>query len=97
MSNTSTRILFGFIAGALSHVIFQGALGTLYFAADMIPALPWSLKPVPPFGVPTTVNFAFWAGLWGIAYALLEPRLTPVWGVWPVVSSSASRHSSGAG
>ena len=45
MSNTSTRILFGFIAGALSHVIFQGALGTLYFAVDMIPALPWSLKP----------------------------------------------------
>ena len=77
MSNTSTRILFGFIAGALSHVIFQGALGTLYFAVDMIPALPWSLKPLPPFGVPTTVNFAFWAGLWGIAYALLEPRLTP--------------------
>src|SRR4051794_41894207 len=77
MSNTSTRIFFGFIAGALSHVIFQGALGTLYFAADMIPALLWSLKPLPPFGVPTTVNFAFWAGLWGIAYALLEPRLTP--------------------
>ena len=76
MSSTSTRILFGFIAGALSHVIFQGALGTLYFAVDMIPALPWSLKPLPPFGVPTTVNFAFWAGLWGIAYALVEPRLT---------------------
>jgi hypothetical protein len=77
MSSISTRLFLGFIAGALSHVIFQGALGTLYFAADMIPALPWSLKPVPPFGVPTTVNFAFWAGLWGIAYALVEPRLTP--------------------
>jgi len=76
MSSISTRLFLGFIAGALSHVIFQGALGTLYFAADMIPALPWSLKPLPPFGVPTTVNFAFWAGLWGIAYALVEPRLT---------------------
>ena len=97
MSSISTRILFGFIAGALSHVIFQGALGTLYFAVDMIPALPWSLKPLPPFGVPTTVNFAFWAGLWGIAYALLEPRLTPRVGVWPAGSSSASRHSSCAG
>jgi hypothetical protein len=77
MSSISTRLLFGFIAGALSHVIFPGALGTLFFAADMIPALPWSLDPLPPFGVPTTVNYAFWAGLWGIAYALLEPRLTP--------------------
>jgi hypothetical protein len=76
MSNIPTRLLIGFIAGGLSHVLFQGALGTVYFAADMIPGLPWSWKPLPPFGVPTTLNFAFWAGLWGIAYALLEPRLT---------------------
>ena len=27
MSSISTRLLVGFIAGALSHVIFQGALG----------------------------------------------------------------------
>ncbi|HYD99793.1 MAG TPA: hypothetical protein VEH84_10435 [Alphaproteobacteria bacterium] len=77
MSHLSTRLVVGFVAGALSHLVFQGALGTLYFAADMIPALPWSLRPIPPFGVPLTVNFAFWAGLWGIAYALFEPRLTP--------------------
>jgi len=77
MPNLSTRLFFGFAAGALSHLIFQGALGALYFSLDMIPALPWSLAPLPPFGVPRTINFAFWAGLWGIAYALLEPRLTP--------------------
>jgi hypothetical protein len=76
MSEISTRLLLGFGAGALSHVIFQGGLGAVYYAAGMIPALPWSLMPVPPFGVPTTLNYAFWAGLWGIAYALLEPRLT---------------------
>jgi hypothetical protein len=76
MTNIPARLLLGFSAGALSHVVFQGALGLVYFAADMIPGLPWSLKPLPPFGVPTTVNFAFWAGLWGIAFALLEPRLT---------------------
>jgi hypothetical protein len=76
MSDIPSRLLLGFGAGALSHVVFQGALGTAYFAAGLIPGLPWSLEPLPPFGVPTTVNFAFWAGLWGIAYALLEPRLT---------------------
>jgi hypothetical protein len=76
MTNIPARLLLGFSAGALSHVVFQGALGLVYFAADMIPGLPWSFKPLPPFGVPTTVNFAFWAGLWGIAFALLEPRLT---------------------
>ena len=76
MSNIPSRLLLGFAAGALSHVVFQGALGTVYCAAGLIPGLPWSLEPLPPFGVPTTVNFAFWSGLWGIAYALLEPWLT---------------------
>lgn len=57
-------------------MIFQGGLGAVYYAADIIRALPWSLRPVPPFGIPVTLNLAFWAGLWGIAYALLEPRLT---------------------
>ncbi len=76
MSNIAARVLLGFSAGALSHVAFQGGLGVAYFALGLIPGLPWSLEPLPPFGVPRTVNFAFWAGLWGIAYALLEPRLT---------------------
>jgi hypothetical protein len=74
--NLPARLLLGFGAGALSHVVFQGALGTGYFALGLIPGLPWGFEPLPPFGVPRTVNFAFWAGLWGIAYALLEPRLT---------------------
>jgi hypothetical protein len=76
MSNISTRLLFGFGAGALSHLIFQGGLGAAYYAAGLIPAPIWSLQPVPPYGVPVTVNLAFWAGLWGILYGLLEPRLT---------------------
>ena len=75
-TNIAARVLLGFSAGALSHVAFQGGLGAGYFALGLIPGLPWSLEPLPPFGVPRTVNFAFWAGLWGIAYALLEPRLT---------------------
>jgi hypothetical protein len=79
-SGVAARFLIGFGAGAISHVVFQGALGAGYFAAGLIPALPWSLEPLPPFGVPRTVNFAFWAGLWGIVYAGLEPRLTAWFG-----------------
>lgn len=77
------RFLLGFSAGALSHVIFQGALGAILYAADLVPELVWSTKPVPPFGVPTTLNNMFWDGLWGIAYALLEPRLTARLGRMP--------------
>ena len=76
MPGTPLRLLLGFAAGAVSHIVFQGGLGVLYYAAGLIPGLPWSLAPLPPFGVPTTLNFAFWAGLWGILYALAEPGLT---------------------
>jgi hypothetical protein len=38
--------------------------------------------PVPPLGVPKTLSLAFWAGLWGLVYALLERRLTALLGWW---------------
>jgi hypothetical protein len=82
MSKISTRLLLGFIAGFLSHLIFQGGFGSLLFAANVLPALPFSLMPVPPFGVPKTLNLGFWAGLWGVGYALIEPRLTALFGRW---------------
>jgi hypothetical protein len=76
MSTTSTRVLLGFLAGALSNLLFQGGFGAILYVADLLPALPWSLTPVPPLGVPRIVSMGFWAGLWGLAYAMLEPRLT---------------------
>jgi hypothetical protein len=82
MSTTSTRLFLGFFAGSLSHLIFQGGLGSILYAAYLVPALPWSLMPVPPLGVPKSLSLAFWAGLWGLAYAVLEPRLTALLGWW---------------
>ncbi len=82
MSITSTRLAIGFAAGSLSHLVFQGAYGSLLHAANLLPMLPWSLMPVPPLGVPQTASLAFWAGLWGVGYAVLEPRLTAHFGRW---------------
>jgi hypothetical protein len=82
MPASSTRIVIGFLAGFLSHLIFQGALGAGLYAAHLAPTLPWSLEPLPPLGVPRTLSLGFWAGLWGIAYALLEPWLTARLGRW---------------
>ena len=76
MSTISTRLVLGFIAGFLSHLIFQGGFGAILYAAHLLPSLIWSLMPVPPFGVPMSINLGFWAGLWGVLYAVLEPRLT---------------------
>jgi hypothetical protein len=82
MSTISTRILVGFLAGFLAHLIFQGGFGSILYAAHLLPALPWSLAPVPPLGVPKTLSLGFWAGLWGVVYALLERRLTVRFGWW---------------
>jgi len=82
MTTTVTRLFLGFLAGLLSHLIFQGAFGSILYAAHIAPALPWSLTPVPPLGVPKTVSLGFWAGLWGMVYVLLEPRLTGRLGWW---------------
>jgi hypothetical protein len=83
MSTTPQRLFLGFTAGALSHLIFQDGLLALLYLAHLAPALPWNLKPVPPLGVPLSLNLAFWAGLWGVAYALLERRLTARMGWLP--------------
>lgn len=82
MQTISTRLLLGFLAGILSTLVFQGGFGIILYAAHVAPALPWSLDPVPPFGVPKTVSSCFWAGLWGLVYVLLEPRLTARFGWW---------------
>lgn len=77
MPNLSTRLAIGFAAGALSHLIFQGSLGTVYHLAGLIPGLPWSLDPVAPLGVPRSASLAFWAGLWGMLFGAFQPQFSP--------------------
>lgn len=68
------RIAFGFAAGALSVLVFhQGTLFLLHLAG-VVPRLPWSMAPVPPWSVPSLVNAMFWGGLWGIVLSIFAPR-----------------------
>jgi hypothetical protein len=90
MSELSTRLLLGFGAGALAHLVFQGALGVPLYGFGLIPTLVWNFEPSPPFGVPPTVNLMFWDGLWGLAYAALERRLPRSLGVVPRASGLAA-------
>ena len=73
------RALLGFIAGAVSVLIFHQGTWALFHLAGLMPA-PFPMGPTQPWGVPVTISFCFWAGLWGLAYALLLPKLTmPPW------------------
>jgi hypothetical protein len=76
------RMIAGFAAGALAVLVFhQGTLFLLHLAG-VIPRLPWSIAPVPPWGVPAIVNAMFWGGLWGIAFAALATRFPRGPGYW---------------
>lgn len=75
MSNWMRTVIVGFIAGALGVLVFH-QLG-FWVAKEMglLNAQLYSMRPVPPWGVPTIVSQALWGGLWGIAAAFLVERL----------------------
>lgn len=65
----------GFVAGVLSVLMFHQ--WGFYAAAELgfgRPSL-YSMRPVPPWGIPTIASQAFWGGLWGALGALVVARL----------------------
>jgi hypothetical protein len=83
MPTAATRALLGFIAAAISVLIFHQAMWEALHVLDL-PGLkmppPYPMDPVAPFGVPRILNLCFWGGLYGIVFGLLLPRMTaPLW------------------
>lgn len=84
---TSTRsipamLALGFIAGFLATLTLHQITIGLLAAAGVIPSGPYSMRPIPPFGVPAVLNLAFWGGVWGCVWALVAdrmPRNLPLW------------------
>jgi len=86
-------IAFGFVAGALSTLIFHQSL---WYVLNVVGVIPWErpawpLDTIPPFGVPSLISKAFWGGLWG---AILTPLLARLrggsyWLGWILVGAVA--------
>jgi hypothetical protein len=73
--SSEVRLIFGFLAGAIAVVTFhQGAIALLTALGALSSNL-YSMRPVPPFGVPQIISQVFWGGVWGIAFAAIAPRL----------------------
>ncbi|MCW2242079.1 hypothetical protein [Azospirillum canadense] len=65
-------LALGFLAGALSVLSFhQATLGVLHLA-EAAAGAPWRLTPTAPFGVPAVLSAAFWGGLWGCVFAMVQ-------------------------
>jgi hypothetical protein len=78
----SARLLFGFIAGFASTLIFhQLALGLLW-NAGLARSAPFSMAATYPFGVPAVLSLALWGGVWGILFALIERKFARRGGYW---------------
>ena len=83
MQSPAMRAVFGFIAAALSVLIFHQAmweaLHLLAIPGMTMPA-PYPMDPIAPWGVPRIVSLCFWGGLYGAVFGLVLPRLTaPLW------------------
>jgi hypothetical protein len=75
--------IVGFIAGAVSILIFhQGSLWVAQAMGLLKPTL-YNMKPLPPWGVPTIVSQCFWGGLWGVVAAFAVERFPGYLKGWP--------------
>jgi hypothetical protein len=65
------QLVFGFIAGALAVLVFHQGMVLALHLMGQIPNSPWSMRSIPPYGVPAIVNQMFWGGLWGVGFAAI--------------------------
>lgn len=76
------RLLFGFVAGFLATLIFHQLALALLWVVGVAPFGPFSMTPTRPFGVPAVFSLAFWGGVWGIVFALIDGRFPRGGGYW---------------
>lgn len=75
------NLALGFIAAVVSVLIFHQGTILILNVLNLLPSVPWSLRPIGPFSVPVLVNQMFWGGLWGCLFAVIWPHL-PGRGFW---------------
>lgn len=79
---SSGRLALGFVAGFIAVLVFhQGMLAFLH-AYDFARFGPYPMQATWPFGIPRLWSLAFWGGVWGIIYVLVEPRFPRGAGYW---------------
>lgn len=68
------RLLLGFVAGFLATLIFHQITLSILWAIGIAPFAPYPMGATQPFGVPSVISLAFWGGIWGIVFALIDRR-----------------------
>ena len=68
------KVVIGFIAGFLAVLVFHQPVLALLDALGVAKAPIYAMAATPPLGVPRVISLAFWGGVWGIIFALVEAR-----------------------
>jgi len=66
------NVLCLFAAGFISVLVFQNGANAILHATGVVANPPFGYAATRPFGVPAVWSFAFWGGVWGIAFGLVE-------------------------
>lgn len=59
----------GFVAGALSVLLFHQGAAALLHALALTSRAPYSMAATAPFGIPQLWSIALWGGVWGVLLA----------------------------
>jgi hypothetical protein len=65
------RGIIAFVAGFVATLVFHQAVLWCMYHFGYVPRAPWSMDPVPPFGIPAVISLAFWGGVWGVIMMLV--------------------------
>ena len=79
---TPARLGAGFLAGFLATLIFHQAAVTLLWLIGVARFAPFAMGATWPFGVPAVLSLAFWGGVWGILFAMIDGRFPARAGYW---------------
>lgn len=69
------KIVIGFIAGFLAVLAFHQPVLLFLASIGFAEAATYSMQATVPLGVPQVLSLAFWGGVWGILFALIEGQL----------------------
>jgi hypothetical protein len=75
VSTSGMRMLLGFVAAFFATLIFHQLGVEVCHLVGLTSNTPYNFEAVPPFGVPRVISLAFWGGVWGIVFVLVEPWL----------------------
>jgi hypothetical protein len=80
----AARLGHGFVAGFLATLLFHQPGLALLHRLGLFAGIAFDMRGVPPFGISAVVQLAFWGGVWGIAFAVLERAIARFpGGYWP--------------